>query len=87
MRKLLFMVATALLAAGCSSNDNEEPKQPAKRTVMVYMAGENNLSSYAQQDINEMIDGVKSISKWDNLIVFVDRASTRGEAVYHPTEG
>ena len=77
IRQIIIVLAGAVLTTACSSSDNEEVTPPAKRTVMVYMAAENSLSSYAQQDINEMIDGVKSISKWDNLIVFVDRASTR----------
>lgn len=74
MNRILLSIVTALLIVGCSS-DNDEPVQPAKRTVMVYMAAENDLSRYAQSDIDEMIEGVKAISKWDNLIVFVDRAS------------
>jgi hypothetical protein len=77
IRQIIIVLAGAVLTTACSSSDKEEVTPPAKRTVMVYMAAENSLSSYAQQDINEMIDGVKSISKWDNLIVFVDRASTR----------
>ena len=68
-------MATALLTLACSSDNSDEPAQPAKRTVLVYMAAENSLSGSAQSDINEMIKGVKKISKWDNLIVFVDRAS------------
>ena len=72
MNRILLSIVTALLIVGCSS-DNDEPPQPAKRTVMVYMAAENSLSINAQSDINEMINGVKKISKWDNLLVFVDR--------------
>ncbi len=75
MKKILIALLTGLFITGCSNDENEEPKQPARRTVMVYMAGENNLSYYLQNDIDEMIEGVKTISKWDNLIVFVDRAS------------
>ena len=76
MKKILMMIASTLLFAACTSEEGEY-WQPAKRTVMVYMAAENSLSGSAQADINEMIRGVKSISKYDNLIVFVDRASTR----------
>ena len=77
MRKLLslLVLSTALLTA--CSNDKEEVVIPAKRTVIVYMAAENTLSGNAQSDINEMIQGVKKISKYDNLIVFVDRANSK----------
>ena len=76
MKKILAFIASTLLFVACSS-DNDEVRQPAKRTVMVYMAAENSLSGNAQSDINEMIRGVKSISPYDNLIVFVDRARSQ----------
>ena len=75
IRQIIIVLAGAVLTTACSSSDKEEVTQPAKRTVLVYMAAENNLTSNAQSDINEMIKGVKKISKWDHLIVFVDRAS------------
>ncbi len=75
IRQIIIVLAGAVLTTACSSSDNEEVTQPAKRTVLVYMAAENNLTSNAQSDINEMIKGVKKISKWDHLIVFVDRAN------------
>ena len=77
MRKILFFIVSALMLVACSSNDDVETRQPAKRTVMVYVAAENTLSGNAQNDINEMIQGVKSISKYDNLVVFVDRARSQ----------
>ena len=74
-----MLIASTLLFVACTSEEegSEEIFQPAKRTVMVYMSAENSLSSNAQGDINEMMRGVKSISKYDNLLVFVDRASSQ----------
>lgn len=77
IRQIIIVLAGAVLTTACSSSDNEEVTQPAKRTVLVYMAAENNLTSNAQSDINEMIKGVKKISKWDHLIVFVDRMTEK----------
>ncbi|MBQ9231982.1 MAG: hypothetical protein IJ190_12530 [Prevotella sp.] len=77
MRKILFYIVLVLTCVACSSKDDVELRKPAKRTVMVYVAAENTLSGNAQSDINEMIQGVKSISKYDNLIVFVDRAGSQ----------
>ena len=74
---ILSFVCGLLLLTACSDGDHEAYKQPAKRTVIVYMAAENTLSGSAQSDINEMIEGVKKISKYDNLILFVDRASSQ----------
>ena len=73
---ILSIVCGFLLLTACSNGDNEEHRQPAKRTVIAYLAAENTLSGSAQSDINEMIKGVKSISKYDNMIVFVDRVSS-----------
>lgn len=75
LNKIFAVLISTLLLTACSDSDSE-PTQPAKRTVLVYMAAENNLTINVQSDINEMIKGAKKISKWDNLIVFVDRAST-----------
>ena len=76
MKKILCLLATSLLLLSACSDSSNETIPPAKRTVIVYMAAENTLSRNAQSDINEMIQGVKKISKYDNLIVFVDRASS-----------
>ena len=66
IKKTLFLLVSTLLFVACSSNDGGESPQPAKRTVIVYMAAENTLSGNAQSDINEMIQGVKKISKYDD---------------------
>ena len=76
MKKIICLIVSALALFSACSSDHEEVVPPAKRTVIVYMAAENSLSGNAQSDINEMIQGVKKISKYDNLIVFVDRASS-----------
>ena len=47
-----------------------------QRTVMVYMSGDNDLSSWAQMDIEEMIAGASNIPQRGNLVVFVDRQRT-----------
>jgi hypothetical protein len=40
------------------------------------MSGENNLSGYLQSDINEIIRGRQLAPANDNLVLFVDRASS-----------
>lgn len=76
MKKIFTLIVITLVFFSSCSEDEEEVWQPAKRTVIAYMAAENSLSGDAQSDINEMIQGVKTISKYDNMIVFVDRASS-----------
>ena len=77
MKYLLTLVSTLLLFTACSKSESNEPEDPmGQRTVMVYMSGDNDLSSYAQMDINEMIAGASNIPSRNNLVLFVDRQKT-----------
>ncbi len=84
-----LMLAVCLggqLLLSCNGDENETPAPPVvhekgHRTVLVYMAAENSLSSYAVDDIAEMMQGSKSLAADDHLIIFVDRA-VRGEMPY-----
>lgn len=79
MKHFLFFIGSLLILASCSKDDSNGEEQqelgPASKTVIVYMAAENSLTSYVQGDIDEMISGVKKIPANENLIVFVDRSS------------
>ncbi len=71
--------STLFLYSACGS-DNSDPDpvpETCGRTVIVYMAAENNLSSYAQENIDDMIKGAKSLASNDRLLVFVDRNSKK----------
>ena len=70
-----FIAAAACIFTGCgsSSGDEPDPSPPVQRhtrTVLVYMAANNNLSSYATADINEMIAGASGIPAGSRLLVF-----------------
>jgi len=75
MKHLLIWMTIAALLTACSK-DEDEPRIPtmAQRTVVVYMSAENTLSSFSKNDIQEMIEGIGSVSKNNNLILFVDRS-------------
>ncbi|MBQ4386470.1 MAG: hypothetical protein II822_02505 [Prevotella sp.] len=75
MKYLLTLISTLLLFASCSKEE-EKNSSIAQRTVVVYMSGENNLTSIAQDDIDEMIAGANSLADGQQLVIFVDRAST-----------
>ena len=91
MKKNVFYAAVMMMVVmmtACSSNDDDfEPVQPAPKkgesrtvaqakTVLVYMAGRNNLSSIVNKDLNEMKQGSKYLGSNDNLLVFVRRGKT-----------
>lgn len=80
MKNILLITAALMLFAACKSSSSDPDPDPkpttAKRTVIVYMAAETNLNAYAQDDINEMIAGMRSVGSDYRLLLFVDRAST-----------
>ena len=73
-----YIIALSLLTALYSCHHDNDDKVPedntARRTVLVYMAAENNLMSFAKNDLAEMKTGSKSLAKDQNLIVYVDEA-------------
>ena len=86
----ILTAATTVSFTACTSDDelmtNEnweadkgatrQPSQP-ERTVLVYMAGKNNLSSTGtdllEADLNEIKEGSKKLSDKDCILVFVRR--------------
>lgn len=76
MKYLLTMICTVVLLVSCDDDGStQHPINVADRTVIVYMSAENNLSSYASDDINEMVAASKLLSENVNLVAFVDRSS------------
>ena len=82
-RKPLYRVAAMMMffAATCSffacSSGEDSPYNPVyaqSRTVMVYMAVENNLSGSAASDVAEMLVGMadKGLYPNDRLVIFID---------------
>ncbi|MBR6320445.1 MAG: hypothetical protein IKR50_08425 [Prevotella sp.] len=78
MRKLLLIAMGALLLTACHHDDNKV-KGKYSRTVLVYMAGDNNLTlnsariDFAAQDLSEMIQGSKQVAGDCKLLLFVDK--------------
>ncbi len=76
------MICAAVMLAACSSDDGGDgggtAPEKARRTVMVYMAAENNLTGFTDSDINEMIRGSQSLPADVNLIVFTDATGRDG---------
>ena len=50
----------------------EDDKHIYDRTVLVYAAADNNLASYLQGDIDEMVEGASNIPKNSRLLVYID---------------
>lgn len=79
MKYLLTVFCVLMLFASCNNDDTEDNIEPriypkAQRTVIVYISGENNLSSAAANNIKDMVTGSASIPNNTNLVAFVDVA-------------
>ena len=73
MRHLLTAFLVLLLCASCH-DELELPKTTWKRVVVVYIMGENSLSTYAQRDLNEIRSAMKTIPDSCQLVVFFDNS-------------
>ncbi|MCQ2110735.1 MAG: clostripain-related cysteine peptidase [Bacteroidaceae bacterium] len=77
MNKLvnILLISLCLLSmSSCGSHGRRHDDGPRKRTILVYMAGDNNLTSYVSSNINSMMYGLtKSISRNNDLVAYVDR--------------
>lgn len=92
VRLALMSVVTAATFSftACSNEDDvmTAPQAPQTsqsatlrnaKTVLVYMAGKNNLSDDLNADLNEILDGSRRLGENDNLLVFVRRYDVSNE--------
>lgn len=85
MKYLLIVtcLVTTILTSCKESNSNDDPSDVQTiRTVLVYMAGENNLTNYEgvrflRNDLTEIIEGSKLLSNNERMLVFVDSLNDR----------
>ena len=56
MRSYLLFLCTILTLVGCKKDDDDSP-QHFDRTVLIYIAGENNLAPYINEELREMVRG------------------------------
>ena len=79
MKKILIGFLAMTLFVGCHKDDPEEEVETvAQRTVLIYMAAQNNLTynngnRFAEMDLDEIKQGVKTIGD-NNLVIYVDKA-------------
>ncbi|MDR2554943.1 MAG: hypothetical protein LBC64_05895 [Fibromonadaceae bacterium] len=66
MKRITFILLAACLCLSCSSADNgtepQEQQEPAKRTVLIYMAADNNL--YRQEQRDDVLFSQYSLLDW-----------------------
>ena len=70
-------IGLAALLSACHDGKADTPQpEKARRTVLVYMAGENDLSVNVTSDLDEMKQASRQLGDDDRLVVFVDRANS-----------
>ena len=80
MNKIIIGLLGIALFCSCDKKDDPDPtpEPPVSgQTVLVYMAAENNLNSFAKSDLEEMKEGSKKLSENNKLIVYVDEANSQ----------
>ena len=78
MKKLLLLFSALLILTACSKDDESDfdinkpfVKTTLKRTVLVYISGENNLSDYIPKQLEDMKAGSYNLGN-NALVVYVD---------------
>lgn len=66
------ILSTAICFPQCSDHSEPEFQKPATHTLLVYIAGDNNLSSIANRNIISMQQGLLESNGHLNLLVFKD---------------
>lgn len=82
----LIICMSALITAACSEQSElpsrhsiPETRDTLRRLVVVYMAADNNLSSFADDDVREMELAAGDIPDSCALVVYLDNDSDRGK--------
>lgn len=69
MKKPILLLLAACLCLSCSASGDAE-QEPSRRTVLIYMAADNNLHKSAQRNIDDMLKAENPDEC--NLLVYLD---------------
>lgn len=78
MKKIkILSLFVCLLVLFTACHDEEDKPNYGSRIVLVYIAGDNSLSGFANEDLNEMIEGMQEVDdSRNNLLVYMDKGSS-----------
>jgi hypothetical protein len=73
----LIVLLFALVLVSCSSDDDDTPSdRTISRTIIAYIVAENTLNNVLAADVYEMIQGAKSLTDNDCLLLYIDDIKT-----------
>ena len=65
----IFVYFVAFLLSGCTKEQTERPVSPVQRTLLVYFAADNNLSSNVQANLEGLVQGMTRIPAENGRII------------------
>ncbi len=70
----LIGAVLTLSVGGCKEEADtwDHPKKELDRTLIVYIAGENSLSTFVSEDSIEIVNGLKSLPEHCRVVVYID---------------
>ena len=77
---LIIFIWTVLAFSACTDSI-EIPDEPEESVAIIYWMGDNNLTSWAEDDIAELVKGKDNIPANSRIVIYVDKASSK-PAVY-----
>ena len=86
LKHFLYTILIAINAISCSKND-DKIEIPVNRTILVYMAADNNLNSFGADNIEKMLEGAGYNNlNGGNLIVYVDPSNDKPQLLQIKTD-
>ncbi len=93
MKKFLFYVISVLMLAACSDDTpGLTPAEKNERTILAYLAANNNLDGYIQQNVIWMYQGLARQKKQSTLVIYYKPSSSnpsirQAEILVYKTDG
>ena len=85
LKPIIFLASAALILSGCDKSRRDTPEEKTYSKVMImYSAGFNSLSSYLEEDIEDLQKGYLPSEDDDNAIFIISHLS-KGSAYSYPT--
>lgn len=81
---ILTCLSSLFLLASCGQDDDPVAATKLTRTVLVYIMGDNTLSSLVAADVEQMVEGMSTVdASAYNLLVYVDDKTSSYPTLYY----
>lgn len=77
MKYLLTVLCGIMLFASCNDDNDKPSGELLEKTVILYLTGDNNLSSNVEDNITALTAGSAGLGEKNKIVVFTDNTGTR----------